>query len=212
MTRALIGLVLGAALVGLCGCASEPTDSPSRYVRQIQADRAAKDAAFRTESHSPIPATKRNVLLPLNYYPPDPSYRVPAVLKPDPQNVVIEVPTSTGKPRREQVYGTLEFLLKGQTVKLTAFVEEGSVNADRLFVPFRDPTNGTETYGGGRYLDLERTPTGLYVIDFNEAYNPYCAYSPTWECPFPPPENRLPVPIKAGEKLPKSEIASHGSR
>jgi len=206
----MIGLVLGAALLGLCGCASEPADSPSSYVKQIQADRAAKDAAFRTESNSPIPANKRNVLLPLNYYPPDPSYRVPAVLKPDPENIIMQVPTSTGQIRREQKYGTLEFLLKGRTLKLTAFVEEGSVNADRLFVPFRDATNGTETYGAGRYLlDAAKSAdlggdlaAGTLVLDFNFAFQPSCAFDPKWACPLAPPANRLDLEVRAGERLP----------
>ena len=95
--------------------------------------------------------------------------------------------------------GTLEFLLKGQPLKLSAFLEVGV--ADRLFVAFTDLTSGTETYPGGRYLDLDRNPTGIYEIDFNRAYHPYCYYDPTYDCPYPPPENRLNVPIRAGERL-----------
>ena len=68
-------------------------------------------------------------------------------------------------------------------------------------MPFGDLTNGTETYAAGRYLDLERTPTGLYEVDFNKAYHPYCYYNPTYDCPYPPPENRLPLPIRAGERI-----------
>jgi uncharacterized protein (DUF1684 family) len=87
-------------------------------------------------------------------------------------------------------------------LRLRAFAEEGS-NGERLFVPFADETSGRETYGAGRYLDLDRTSTGIYVIDFNTAYNPYCAYNPTYDCPVPPKENRLPLPIRAGEKMPQ---------
>ena len=86
-------------------------------------------------------------------------------------------------------------------MKLTAFVEVGAPNNDHLFVPFSDLTTGTETYPGGRYLDLDRNATGIYVIDFNRAYHPYCYYNPTWECPYPPAENRLKLPIRAGERL-----------
>jgi uncharacterized protein (DUF1684 family) len=71
----------------------------------------------------------------------------------------------------------------------------------RLFVPFGDLTNGAETYKGGRYLDLDRTPTGLYDLDFNRAYHPYCVYDPSYVCPVPPRENRLTVAIRAGERL-----------
>jgi uncharacterized protein (DUF1684 family) len=76
----------------------------------------------------------------------------------------------------------------------------------RLFVPFSDLTSGTETYPAGRYLDLERTATGLYLVDFNRAYHPYCYYDPSYDCPFPPPENRLAVPIRAGERLKETAV------
>ena len=79
----------------------------------------------------------------------------------------------------------------------------GAPDVDHLFVPFTDLTSGTETYPAGRYLDLDRTPTGIYVIDFNRAYHPYCYYNPTFDCPYPPAENRLRIPIRAGERLKK---------
>ena len=99
--------------------------------------------------------------------------------------------------------GTLEFSLKGQPMKLTAFVEAAAPNLDTLFVPFTDLTSGTETYPAGRYIDLKRTATGIYNIDFNRAYIPYCYYNPTYECPYPPRENRLPLPVRAGERMKK---------
>jgi uncharacterized protein (DUF1684 family) len=86
---------------------------------------------------------------------------------------------------------------------LSAFAERSS-RVEQLWVPFRDLTTGIETYGGGRYLDLERTATGLYDLDFNRAYHPYCVYDTSWVCPYPPSENRLPVAIRAGERLPDS--------
>ena len=101
--------------------------------------------------------------------------------------------------------GVLEFTLKGQTLTLSAFHEAGSPDIAHLFVPFRDLTSGTETYQAGRYLDLDRTPTGLYNIDFNRAYHPYCYYNSKFDCPYPPAENRLPIPIRAGERLPPSK-------
>ena len=100
-------------------------------------------------------------------------------------------------------------VLRGQPLTLSAFVEAGSQDMSRLFVPFRDLTSGTETYQAGRYLDLDRTPTGLYNVDFNRAYHPYCYYNSTFDCPYPPAENRLPIPIRAGERLPPSAPASH---
>ena len=97
--------------------------------------------------------------------------------------------------------GTLAFTLKGQALTLTAFVEADDTSLRRLFVPFGDLTNGLETYQGGRYLDLDRTGSGVYELDFNRAYHPFCVFNPEYDCPIPPRENRLPVPIKAGERL-----------
>jgi uncharacterized protein (DUF1684 family) len=96
--------------------------------------------------------------------------------------------------------GRLSFMLKGRPFTLTAFVEANETDIRRLFVPFRDLTNGTETYQGGRYLDLDRTATGVYDLDFNKAYHPFCYYNPSYDCPIPPAENRLQIPIRAGEK------------
>jgi len=190
-----------ACLVFTSACNGSPAKDD--YVQALLDARAAKDEMLRTAGDSPIPADKRQAELPLSYFPPDASYRVPAALKRDPQGgQLIEMLTSTGKQRATRVMGTLEFALKGQPLELAAFAEEGS-NGERLFVPFTDVTTGHETYGAGRYLDLDRTPTGIYVIDFNTAYNPYCAYDPAYDCPVPPKANRLPVEIRAGEKAPR---------
>ncbi len=113
----------------------------------------------------------------------------------------MQVPTSTGKIRDLESVGTLKFSWKGQPLRLTAFLEEGE---RRLFVPFTDLTTGTETYAAGRYLNLDPTATGIYVVDFNAAYHPYCYYSDEFDCPFPPPENRLAIAVQAGERLPQA--------
>jgi uncharacterized protein (DUF1684 family) len=98
--------------------------------------------------------------------------------------------------------GTLGFTINGASYSLTAFADADTNVVTRLFVPFGDLTSGTETYRGGRYLDLDRTPTGLYDLDFNHAYHPYCVYTPSYVCPVPPRENRLQVAIRSGERLP----------
>ncbi len=126
---------------------------------------------------------------------------VPASLNPSKERIVVEMPTSQGKLRKHQRVGTLEFALKGQPLTLGAFVEAGA-GLNRLFVPFSDMTSGTETYAAGRYLELDRTSSGVYTIDFNKAYNPYCYYNANFDCPYPPRESRLPLPIRAGERLP----------
>jgi uncharacterized protein (DUF1684 family) len=161
-----------------------------------------KDRAFREDSDSPIPADKRDLILPLPYYAIDPNYAVPAVLRLAAERPIFEMLTSTGQPRRMELVGVLEFTLHGKTHSLGAFVEEGTGQVARLFVPFADETTGKETYSAGRYLDIYSTATGYYTIDFNTAYNPYCAYNATFVCPFPPSSNRLATEVRAGEKAP----------
>jgi len=191
-------LILMAAVAA---CSSKPPEDPKDYVSTITARRAAIDSNFRNGSDSPVPKNRRAELLPLGYFPIEPDYKTGATLTPIDDTTVIEVATSTGALRKMRRVGTLEFVLKGQPLKLTAFVEVGAPNVDHLFVPFTDLTSGAESYPGGRYLDLDRNATGIYEIDFNRAYFPYCYYSPTYECPIPPPENRLKIPVRAGERF-----------
>ncbi|HXH07337.1 MAG TPA: DUF1684 domain-containing protein [Vicinamibacterales bacterium] len=189
---------LAVACAALAGCETKART----YEEEILAARAEKDRAFREAADSPIPPERRASWPPLVYFPVDESYRVPAALEPAQNGETIVVPTSTGERRPMRRAGTLAFTLKGRRLRLTAFVDPTARGPLRLFVPFADLTNGTETYPGGRYLDLDPTPTGIYDLDFNRAYNPYCAYNPSYDCPFPPAENRLPLPVRAGEKLP----------
>jgi uncharacterized protein len=195
----VVRLVLVAGvLLGLVGCGSSD-EVP--YAEAIAADRAAKDRALSTASDSPITPDARQQFLPLAYFMADERYRVPASLIPSEGEPVLEMPTSTGKRRAMRRAGKLSFTLDGETRALTAFVDASDTSMARLFVPFGDRTNGTETYAAGRYLDLDRTVTGLYDLDFNRAYHPYCYYNPQYDCPYPPRENRLDVPVRAGEKM-----------
>jgi uncharacterized protein (DUF1684 family) len=197
LARALPAL----ALCATAACNPRPPDETD-YVGRLQALRADKDAEFQ-RSNDPIPANRKAELLPLAYFPVDPAYNVPAELKPSPESPTLMMPTSTGTLEAMRRVGQLEFTLHGKPLKLTAFVAATAPNADRLFLPFSDLTSGTETYPAGRYLDLTRSPTGLYEVDFNYAYNPFCYFNVTYVCPIPPPENRLDVRIEAGEKIRK---------
>lgn len=189
---------MALALVLLAsGCSSKPPDQPKDYASTIAADRAAKDAAFAA-SDDPIPTARHKDLLPLAYFPIDPAYNVPGVLKRVDDKTVFEIPTSTGTNRQMRRVGSLEFTLKATPLKLTVFVEVADPN--HLFIAFNDLTSGTETYPAGRYLDLPPNGTDIYEVDFNRAYNPYCYYNQSYECPYPPPENRLKIPIRAGER------------
>ncbi len=204
MTRFRILLIALAAGVALAGCNAgnpPPEDTVGDYASQIEAARAALDDTYRKQPNKPVPPGKMNEFLPLKYFPPDPDYVVPASLNPSKERIIVEMPTSQGKIRRHERVGVLEFTLKGQPLTLGAFIEAGA-GLDRLFVPFSDMTSGTETYAAGRYLELDRTSSGVYTIDFNKAYNPYCYYNAEYDCPYPPRESRLPLPIRAGERLP----------
>jgi len=159
--------------------------------------------------NEPIPAAQQQVFLPLKYFPVDPQYAVTASFAPAPARTPVTMPTSTGLMRDMEQIGSLSFTLKGQALALGAFVEAGAP-PDTLFVPFTDLTSGTETYQAGRYLELDRNATGIYVVDFNRAFHPYCYYNPSYDCPYPPLSNRLPVPIRAGEKLVQSTIPAAG--
>lgn len=202
--RAFLPVAAAAALI-CAACTSGPSApvDTQAYIKQITEARANKDKVFREEPE-PIPADKREVLLPLRYYPPDPSYTAPAELKLANERPVFEMPTSTGTLRRMERVGVLEFSLHGQPMSLAAFVGQGEA-LEVLFVPFTDLTTGKDTYAAGRYLEIRPTSTGFYNIDFNTAFNPTCAYNATYECPYPPPSNRLKVEIKAGEKAPAGE-------
>lgn len=202
------GRVPAPALVLLVVAAGCGQPAPElAYADRLNAERAAKDELFRTSAESPIPPDKRTQLLPLAYFPPDGDFAASAALAPAApgESPEIDMPTSTGKLRSMQRVGRLEFLLKGEPLALGAFVEAGAADAKRLFVPFTDETSGIDTYAGGRYLDLDLTATGIYIVDFNRAYHPYCLYNPEYDCPYPPPENRLKIPIRAGERLGRSE-------
>lgn len=189
-------LVLVALCAGLAACRA--TERP--YHDQI-AERRAEIDAFMRSAESPVPADRRGSFPPLAYYPIDERFRVPAALKVARGDDTMEMSTSTGTRRAMRRIGTLAFSLEGQPMTLTAFAEATDTTLARLFVPFGDPTNRDETYRAGRYLDLDRTATGLYELDFNRAYHPYCVFNTSYECPIPPRENHLGMPIRAGERL-----------
>jgi uncharacterized protein (DUF1684 family) len=196
-----------AALLLTTACTSGPTpiDDSTTYVEEVRTQRVRKDAFFSSEEpDNPVPKDKRAQFLPLSYYDIDPDYRVPAALAVASDQPVFDMPTSTGKMRKVTQIGILSFVVKGQSLTLTAFAGEGPggrPDMSKLFLPFSDATSGKDTYAAGRFLDLDRTATGVYVIDFNDAYNPYCAYNPTFDCPLPPRSNRLTVAVTAGEKI-----------
>ena len=176
-----------------------------RYADWIASQRAAKDRYFAGAPSSPIPAEARHDFTGLPYFDVDPGLRrLPARhlrhRAPGLASSCTTIPTSDGQLRPAHRAGTFRFAVAGALQSLTAYVLDGG-GAESLFVPFLDATSGTETYGAGRYLDLEAEADGTYVLDLNLAYHPYCVYNATYSCPLTPAENRLPVRIEAGERL-----------
>jgi uncharacterized protein len=178
---------------------------PISYEDAVEQLRADKDEFFRSHPASPVPETDRGAFSGLPYYPVDASLRFEGLV-PEPyagdEPVRFEIPTSDGKLRPAQRAGVFRVPIERADRSLTAYTFAGSEDGS-LFVPFLDATSGTETYGAGRYLDLEPEPDGTYVIDFNLAYHPSCVYDPKFSCPLTPAENRLPIRIEAGERLPE---------
>ena len=170
--------------------------NPKTYRQEVDSARSKKDRFFRTSAESPLP-DKAN-FAGLRYFRPDLSYRVTARLEPfadKTQKLVVRM--SDGSEEVYDKFAHAVFGLSGEACRLL-IVKLG----DTYSILFRDATSGKETYGGGRYLELE--PADMVdnraILDFNKAYNPYCAYNPNYACPLPPAENTLPVAIKAGER------------
>ncbi|KAA0988989.1 DUF1684 domain-containing protein [Dyadobacter aurulentus] len=157
---------------------------------------------FLTTGNSPL---KKEDLAYLRFYEPDSTFKVEARFE-KVKGQPFEMPTYSGINKTYVRYGILKFRVNGKRQTLTVYrslsLQANAKYKDYLFVPFKDKTNGIESYGGGRYIDLKTTDIkdDTYVLDFNKAYNPYCAYSIGFNCPIPPSANHLSVAIYAGEK------------
>jgi len=166
---------------------------------ELLAHRRGKDQAFRKRG-SPLPLHEQASFGGLAYYPPDPAYRLETDLIPG-EGGSITVQRTGGDEAVYERAGTLQLRFPPGEVTLAAY-RTGNEEGGELFVPFRDATSGTETYAAARYLEVEPTQTGRYLVDFNRAYHPFCAYNDDFSCPLPPRENWLKVPVRAGERLP----------
>ena len=197
---------IAAAAAALAGCLAAdappaaPLDRPALAAEWARW-RAERDSLFASPA-SPLPPVARDTFGALPYFPYDSLLAVPAALVPALRPDTAYFPTTTGELRPMTVAGQLVFAVGGLDRRLVAYQPVGPDGGGRLFVPFRDATSGRETYGGGRYLDLDVAPRGRYALDFNRAYHPYCVYAPDFSCPLPPAENTLAVAVEAGERLP----------
>jgi hypothetical protein len=164
------------------------------------AQRRQKDQFFKTSGQSPLTPEQQARFSGLNYYDFNPALHFTVTVEPFREDTTITLQTTTGDIRQYHRFGRFTFTVEGQTAELTIYEADYG-----FFLPFVDAGAATETYPTGRYLEPEDLGGGRFEIDFNQAYNPYCAYGSGWSCPLTPAENRLSVAIRAGEKMPTGD-------
>jgi uncharacterized protein len=164
-------------------------------MNDLERFRMEKDELFRTGDQSPLTVDQQHKFTGLNYYPENPSLRLELELErfPRPESVILA--TSTGDEREYLKIGQVRFIVNGEEAVLQIYEDDYG-----FFLPFSDATAPDETYGAGRYLEPHELRADILYVDFNLAYNPYCAYNERWSCPLPPSANRLQIRIEAGEK------------
>lgn len=189
----------------LISCSSNqkrPLLGDSEFQRTINAE-------FKDASTSPLKAKDLKNFTTLDFFDIDSTFIVTATLKRTPETSFFNMKTTTDRLTEERVFGVLSFELKGKPFTLKVYQGKELMKKeeykDYLFLPFLDHTNGESTYGGGRYLDLRIPETDTIVLDFNSAYNPYCAYNDKYSCPIPPRENYLDLEVTAGVKAFKKD-------
>ena len=195
------GLALPLLVVAAILWATRDSRMESDYRLSIEAQRREKDSFLRSSSESPLAEAEREGFGGLRYYAADSAYRVVAEVQPISNPTVSAFPTNTGSVDAFERVAWAQFEIAGARHRLLLLRSPDSQISNRLFLAFYDGTNGSETYPGGRYIDIYQQTPGTVTIDFNQAYNPYCVYTISYVCPLPPVENRLAVPIRAGEKM-----------
>jgi uncharacterized protein len=173
-------------------------------MNELERFRADKDDFFSSHPQSPLTTEQKRKFSGLDYFPENPELSLKLEIAEFSEQSKIEMQTSTGDIQVYIRFGKISFTVAGEEVNLTIFA-----NPNGFFLPFVDSLAGKETYGAGRYLEPEVITSDLFLVDFNLAYNPYCAYNENYSCPLTPWENRLSVPIRAGERLPTGEWINH---
>ena len=203
MKRPLRLIILAGIALVLFYFVQETFFNDDNYIKPLLKERTDKDLTFRSRANSPFNDEGRRTFKNLVYFEPDPEYRIKAEVEQLPQQDTLLIPMTDGSEEAYIRYAIASFQLEGQPQRLTLFKKANRVagEEEQLFVPFTDRTNGYDTYGGGRYLDIPfEEDAKTVVLDFNRAYNPFCAYNPDYVCPVPPKDNRLDIAIPAGEK------------
>lgn len=202
MTFPIVCIVSLAVPISLAQAQTPPRLSAAEHAQAVAAFQRELNDEYRDPARTPLPPAAQRSFQGLPFFPTGYGYYVEARLVRDSTSAPFAIKTTQPRRAMYRKYGELHFTLQGQTLKLAVYesldLKQRPEYADYLFLPFTDPTNGHDSYGGGRYIDL-RVPKGNVIwLDFNRAYNPFCAYSTAYACPIPPAENHLSVPIRAG--------------
>ena len=203
----MLGVLSGVVLfLSLVACGPERDAADAALATEIDSHRSQKDSLFRVSPHSPIPEEERSDFAGLKYFPVDPELRFDGPIirydNPQPDTIV----GTKGDLRPALKYGYFPFIHDGEEYRLQVYkmIRDDPGADNYLFLGFTDRTTGNSTYGTGRYIDLTENPANYYRVDFNLAYNPYCAYNPRYSCAVPSPENPLDLAVTAGEKIYKA--------
>lgn len=200
-TSALV--ILSFILVQVSFGQKSPSEKEENYSYILLKERAEKDTELKTDEKSPLTEEDKTDFKGLHYYPPDEQYRVFAVLERFDNPFHFKMKTTTERLPEYATYGRISFQIRDTTYQLFVYQNIELMKKPGyekyLFIPFNDNTNAETTYGGGRFLDTNIPESDTLILDFNKAYNPYCAYNSRYSCPIPPKENFLDTRIEAGE-------------
>ncbi len=176
----------------------------SEYIEEIKVSQDEWNIMFSDPETSPLPKEEVAAFHGLEFFPINENYRIEAEFVSTPGEKPFEMVTTTERRPMYVKYGEARFELNGKKIKLDIYQNINLVlkdeYKDHLFLPYKDWTNGEESYGGGRYIDLKQPEGNIIILDFNKSYNPYCAYNDRYSCPVPPKENHMELEIRAGVK------------
>ncbi|NAS32612.1 DUF1684 domain-containing protein [Flavobacteriaceae bacterium R38] len=214
--KKLVCLIIFSVLILSCNRGKRYHDSESQTIEPIQEDiqidilndvrtfQKKMNTEFKDPSISPLLEKDKVRFTGLDFFPINTTFRVIAKFVRTPNEIPFLMPTTTGRKSKEVKYGEIHFKINEEDYKLNVYQDQdlrfGGDHKNDLFLPFRDLTNGIETYGGGRYINLKIPSGDSITVDFNKAYNPYCAYNENYSCPIVPSQNSLAVEILAGVK------------
>ncbi|GJM61925.1 DUF1684 domain-containing protein [Persicobacter diffluens] len=201
MAKKIALIVFSVIFIGIIVYSFQTDDKqnqPETYLASISEHRSKQNDFFKNSEQSPLTEEQKKSFQHLDYFPAQTDFCLQAKVNRTFSNETIAVQTSSGKAKTYFPYAYLEFEIQKQPFKLLAL--QPTAHPDMLLVAFTDNTTGHETYGAGRYIEIPLPKEDLITLDFNKAFNPYCAYSDGWSCPIPPLENHLNIPVTAGEK------------